>query len=289
MNGEQRPPAGGFRFAFLPCIHFRFDLNAPQGLQACLAAVNRLDPKPDFLLTGGDLCHSLRSETLDSSRERIARFQEIWSAATQIPAYHCLGNHDLAAWNDPEAAKDPDFGKGLLVKALKMPGPHYSFEHGGWHFAVLDYLKVEAPGRFSPELDTGQLDWLRQDLRRAGSKPTILVSHAPFLTAYEAYTDRGIESDKGRTAPYGRVVKGFPAIEKILNDSGANVRGLISGHLHILEEIHYGGRRFICSGSVSGHQWKGPRLGCPEGFGVFDCQPDGTFQFAYRDYGWSSG
>lgn len=72
-----------------------------------------------------------------------------------------------------------------------MPGTYYSFDHGGWHFVVLDYLKQEAPGRFSPELDGQQLDWLRQDLQRAGSKPTILVDHAPLLSALEAHTDRG--------------------------------------------------------------------------------------------------
>jgi 3',5'-cyclic AMP phosphodiesterase CpdA len=283
------PPSSRFRFAFLPCIHFRFDLNSPQGLAACLAAVDRLDPKPDFLLTGGDVCHNLRDESLDGSRQRVARFKEVWSAGTKIPTHHCLGNHDLAAWNDPQAAADPDYGKSLLVKQLGLPGTYYSFDHGGWHFVVLDYLKQEAPGRFSPELDAKQLDWLRGDLHAAGSRPTILVDHAPFLSAYEAYTDRGIETDKGRTVPYGRVVKNLPEVEKLLADSGANVRGLLSGHLHILEEIVWRGRRFICCGSVSGQQWNGPRFGCPEGFGVFDCKPDGTFDFAYQPYGWKAG
>jgi Icc protein len=278
----------GFRFVFLPCIHFRLDLNAPKGLQACLAAIDRLNPKPDFLLTGGDICHNLRDESLTGSRERIARFQEIWSASTRIPTHHCLGNHDLAAWNDGEAAQEPDYGKGLLVKALKMPGPYYSFNHGGWHFAVLDYLKEEAPGRFSPEIDAQQLEWLKRDLRQAGSRPVIIVTHAPFLSAYEAHTDRGIEHEKGRITPHGRVVKDFPAFAKALDETGADIRGLLSGHLHLVEEIVYGGRRFICSGSVSGQQWNGPRLGTQEGFGVFDCQADGTFQFAYQDYGWSA-
>lgn len=83
-------------------------------------------------------------------------------------------------------------------------------------------------------------------------------------------------------------MKNYPAIAKILEESGANVRGVLSGHLHVVEEIVYAGRRFICSGSVSGHQWTGPRLGFPEGFGVFDCEPDGTFRFAYQDYGWKA-
>jgi Icc protein len=284
----ERAPRSGFRFVFLPCIHFRLDLNAPKGLQACLAAVDRLDPKPDFLLTGGDICHNLRDESLAASRERIARFLEIWSAATRLPTYHCLGNHDLAAWNDNEVARDPDYGKSLLVKTLKMPGTYYSFDHGAWHFAVLDYLKQEAPGRFSPEIDAQQLDWLKEDLRKAGSKPVIIITHAPFLSAYEAHTDRGIEHEKGRITPYGRVIKDFPAFAKALDETGADIRALISGHLHIVEEIVYSGRRLICSGSVSGQQWNGPRLGQQEGFGVFDCQADGTFNFTYQDYEWKA-
>lgn len=281
-------PATGFRFAFLPCIHFRLDLGSPKGLEACLASVGRLEPKPAFLLTGGDICHNLRDESLAASRERIKRFKEVWSGSAGFPSHHCLGNHDLAAWNDPKNAQEPDYGKGLLLKELAMPGAHYAFDHGGWHFVVLDYLKQEAPGSFSPEIDGAQLDWLRQDLRAAGSRPTMLITHAPFLSAFEAFTDRGVETEKGRLAPFGRIVKNLPQVLKVLDETGANVRGLLSGHLHLVEEVVYGGRRFICSGSVSGQQWNGPRLGCQEGFGVLDCRPDGTFDFSYRDYGWNA-
>lgn len=54
------PPTNGFRFAFLPCMHFRFD-------------------------------HNLRDESLDGSRQRVARFKAIWSAGTKFPTWHRTG------------------------------------------------------------------------------------------------------------------------------------------------------------------------------------------------------
>jgi predicted phosphodiesterase len=70
-----------------------------------------------------------------------------------------------------------------------------------------------------------------------------------------------------------------------------NVRAFVSGHIHDVDDIEVAGARFICSGSVSGQQWRGPKLprpGCEEGFGIFDCRPDGSFDYAYHDYGWQA-
>jgi hypothetical protein len=67
-----------------------------------------------------------------------------------------------------------------------------------------------------------------------------------------------------------------------------NVRAFISGHLHLVERLELLGQTFICSGSASGHPWNGPRLGTPEGFGVFDCRADGTFDFHYQSHGWKA-
>jgi hypothetical protein len=55
-----------------------------------------------------------------------------------------------------------------------------------------------------------------------------------------------------------------------------------------VEDLQFNGHRIICSGSVSGHQWGGPRLGTPEGFGVLDCRPDGTLDYRYQPHGWKS-
>jgi 3',5'-cyclic AMP phosphodiesterase CpdA len=279
-------PAAPFRFAFLPCIHFRFDLGSPEGLGKALEAVGGLDPAPDFLLTGGDICHNLRDESLESSARRADAFTALWGSKTNKPTYHCFGNHDLAAWNDKGAAGDPHYGKKLLLRKLGMASPYHSFDHQGWHFVVLDYLKENGPGDFSPEISAAQLAWLKDDIARHRDRPTVVVTHAPLIAAFEALSDRGLQREEGRMAPFGRVVSNLPQVMEAID--GGSVRAFLSGHLHTVEEIRYRGMRFVNSGSVSGHQWNGPRLGFPEGFGVFDCRADGTFDFDYRSYGWTA-
>lgn len=74
------------RFAFLPCIHLREDLRAPEGFAQALRAVGRLSPKPAFILTGGDLCHNLRDEGLAEATKRADLFVRILS----LPAIHQL-------------------------------------------------------------------------------------------------------------------------------------------------------------------------------------------------------
>lgn len=283
---EVKRSPGAFRFAFLPCIHFRPDLNSPEGLAKALEAVEALDPAVDFILTGGDLCHNLRDETLESSSKRADAFVEIWKSKTGKETFHCLGNHDLAAWNDKSAATDPRYGKGLLRSKLAMKSPFYGFDRHGWRFIVLDYLKENGPGNFSPEISADQLTWLEAEVAAHRDRPMMIVTHAPFIAAFEALTDRGVENEKGRMTPNGRIVSNLPAVLQAVEPG--NVQAFISGHLHTVEEIQHHGVRFINAGSVSGQQWTGPRLGFAEGFGVFDCRADGTFDFEYRTFGWTA-
>ena len=48
------------------------------------------------------------------------------------------------------------------------------------------------------------------------------------------------------------------------------------------------GITYINDGAVSGSWWKGPLEGVPEGFGVIDLRPDGTFDHRYETYGWTA-
>ena len=65
-----------------------------------------------------------------------------------------------------------------------------------------------------------------------------------------------------------------------------NVKLVLSGHGHVLEKIELGKTRYIQGGAVSGMWWKGPVHGNPEGFGVIECKPDGSFDFAYESFDW---
>jgi predicted phosphodiesterase len=100
------------------------------------------------------------------------------------------------------------------------------------------------------------------------------------------FSDRAKRTDEALAVPFGRVIGNAPALVEAAKQG--NVRAFIAGHLHLVEHLDLLGHSFICSGSVSGHQWNGPRMGTPEGFGVFDCQADGTFNFRYESHGWKA-
>jgi 3',5'-cyclic-AMP phosphodiesterase len=280
--------AGPFRFVFMPCIHLRRDLRSPEGFAAALQAVRKLSPAPDFVLTGGDMCHNLRDQSLDDSAAMTDLFLKIFKENCGLPVHHCLGNHDLAAWNKvAETADDPRYGKQLTLQKFGMKDRYYSFDRSGWHFVVLDYLRVTEPGKFTAEIDPEQMAWLRGDLSKSKNRPALVLSHAPVVSAVELFSDRAKRTEEALAVPFGRVISNAP--ELVETAKQGNVRAFISGHLHLVERLDLLGHTFICSGSVSGHQWTGPRMGTPEGFGVFDCQPDGTFAFRYESYGWKSG
>ena len=67
-----------------------------------------------------------------------------------------------------------------------------------------------------------------------------------------------------------------------------NVKLCISGHIHLLDHVQFMGMHFICDGAVSGNWWNGPFQETPEGYGIFDFYPDGTFEHEYLTYGWKA-
>jgi len=270
----------------MPCIHLRRDLRSPEGFAAALQGVGKLSLAPDFILTGGDMLHNMRDQTLEQSKEITDLFLRILKTNCRLPVHYCLGNHDLAAWNKAAEAADPRYGKNLVIQTLGMKGRYYSFDHKEWHFVVLDYMRVSAPGQFTAEIDAEQLAWLRDDLGKNAGRPTIVVTHAPVVSAVELFSDRARRTPEALAVPFGRVISN--AAELLEAAKPGNVRAFISGHLHLVERLELLGRTFICSGSASGHQWTGPRMDTPEGFGVFDCARDGTVDFHYQSFSWKA-
>jgi hypothetical protein len=52
--------------------------------------------------------------------------------------------------------------------------------------------------------------------------------------------------------------------------------------------VDFDGVTYICDGAVSGAWWKGPEDNCPEGYGVIDLHPNGTWSHEYKTYGWKA-
>jgi 3',5'-cyclic AMP phosphodiesterase CpdA len=288
----QPATASAFRLVFMPCIHLRRDRRSSEGLAAALQAVEALDPRPRLIVTGGDLCHDLRSQSYEQAQEMLDLFKRIWADNTRIPTRHLLGNHDWVGWSRPEAdGSDPRYGLGLPLRALGMERNWYAFDEGGWRFVLLDDVDMTRKGRFVGTVPEDQLAFLRAQVTEDPRRPVLVFTHVPIITATEFYGGRAeLRDDTWRLAS-NRLVDNSRAVLDAVQ--GGNVRAFASGHIHELDRIEVAGHRFICSGAVSGQQWGGQRiagpLGTPEGFGVFDLRPDGSFDYRYQTYGWRVG
>lgn len=153
----------------------------------------------DFIVQLGDFCYpdkdvqydcdesnvpantrnGLKKPTIVNKARIISLFNDF-----EKPSYHVLGNHDCDLCSKRQVL---DF-YGVSY------GPYYSFDHGGFHFVVLDnnnyvingeefsycrgnYFDAgKTPNKPFPYVDKAQLKWLKEDLAKT-DKPTILFSH----------------------------------------------------------------------------------------------------------------
>jgi len=295
VSAEDAPaPADhpGFRFVHLTDIHIAPERNAPEGLRACLAAIDSLNPKPDFILTGGDNI----MDALDQTRERATSLYELlkktMSDHAGLPVKYCLGNHEVFGWSNKKGVKptDPLYGKKMFCEMHDLPCTYYRFDHKGWRFFVLDDVqpavdpaKNDPPFGYVSYIDEAQMEWLEGELHeKPAAMPAAVVCHIPIfsVTVFEDSKDRD-----ARNVPHALMCRGARALTELLNRH--NVRLALSGHLHQVDQVKFRDVTFVCDGAVSGGWWGGPFKGFEEGFGVLDLAADGRLKHYYHDYGWT--
>ena len=134
-------------------------------LQKAVAAVNALEELPDFIFFTGDLTHT--TDNPNERRRRLAEFKEIVSQLKVKNLYFTPGEHD-AALDSGEAYKE-FFGE-----------THYTFEHKGIQFIVLDNVSDSAAA-----LGSEQLNWLQSVLSSFNKDQNIVVfTHRPLFDLY---------------------------------------------------------------------------------------------------------
>jgi predicted phosphodiesterase len=69
---------------------------------------------------------------------------------------------------------------------------------------------------------------------------------------------------------------------------GRDLRLVLQGHLHIVEQAQVKGTKFVTGGAVCGAWWKGPFRGFAEGFLVVEVK-NGAIDYHYESYGWQAG
>jgi Icc protein len=291
LNGLAAPPvtAEPFRFAFVTDLHLLPGgaLRSVQGIAMCLQAVESLQPRPDFILVGGDLVNDARDMSIADASRGYDLFLKTWHNNTSLPAYWTFGNHDLCATGIADPPKlDPRYGKGLFKQRLDLSSLFYSFDHRGWHFVIMDDIKLMPDKTYEGLLFDDELAFLRADLQANAAKPMLLCTHIPlysmlpFSIALAKMTGFHVKTPKNLVCTNANaLISDFP---------GHNIRAVLAGHLHHYEKNTIGGVPFYNSGAVCGNYWKGPMGDCPEGFAVVDVAADGGVKFDYRTYGWKA-
>ena len=132
-------------------------------LPKAVAAVNALDPQPDFIVFTGDLTHT--TDDAAERRRRLAKFREIAGGLKNRTVRFMPGEHD-ASLDRGEAYRE-FFG-----------ATYYTFEHKGVHFIALDNVSDPA-ARIGEE----QLAWLKADLNKQG-RDELLMPHRNVTVFY---------------------------------------------------------------------------------------------------------
>jgi len=155
-----------FYFVQLSDTHWGFkgapNPDAANTLRNAVAAVNALETQPDFVVFTGDLTHT--TDDPQERRRRLTEFREIVSALKAKHVRFMPGEHDASL--DNGAVYKEVFGE-----------THYTFDHKGVHFIVLDNVSDSGA-----RIGEAQLAWLKTDLSRLRQDaPIVVFTHRPLF------------------------------------------------------------------------------------------------------------
>jgi len=184
-----------FTFGYISDSHIQhikgnqFVNNWDRGLIRSVAEANLMQPKPDFVVFGGDLAQLGTKPELDHGAEMLAKLN--------YKTYHVLGEHDYYL----------DLGEYWS----ELFGDHYySWDHKGVHFIVLNSIitfkewtfdrwptpeqrMLEMAGLDNPNgspfmVGDAQRAWLAKDLEKVSKDtPVVVFSHSPIQKLYKGW------------------------------------------------------------------------------------------------------
>jgi 3',5'-cyclic AMP phosphodiesterase CpdA len=195
-------------FGPLAYFHGKLRKMSHEGPDLLRGAIERVAAwGPDLLVNLGD---DIEDENPALDRQRYLACQKILRQAP-CPLLNVAGNHDTVHLNLDD-----------LNEAWQRRGPlYYSLEHGPFHLVVLHTVERKD---IDVRIDAGQLEWLRDDLARAGRDTVVLMHHSA--------SEQDLEDSRWfSAAPHLALVQERAALRQILRDSGV-VRAVFNGHLH---------------------------------------------------------
>ena len=203
-------------------IHLGFEPDNPsefnrKRLDQVIKQLCTMKPMPDMLLATGDLVDRGDSDSYRRLRNALD--------VCPFPVWLCLGNHDVrenfSAWYPDIPTAD-----GFLQYAVDTPTLRLLF---------LDTLEE---GRHGGAFCDMRAAWLKARLAEQPDRPTVIVMHHPPV-------DVGVDwmsthPDEPWVARFSQAIEG-----------GANIRGIICGHLHRPITVGWRGTTIsICASSA---------------------------------------
>lgn len=278
QNRQPQDDPNSFTFAFLTDIHLQWELDGVKGFKQAIDSVNALNP--DFVITGGDLIMDALSQSYGRSDSLYELYDSMMSFFN-MPVYNTMGNHEIFGiyTNSGVSPDHPDYGEKMFER--KLGNRYYSFDHKGWHFMVLDGIEDTGESGYIGMIDSIQMNWIQNDLGEVDSLiPVVISVHIPFITV-RSQLEKGSLAANGT----GSVVTNSKEVLSLFD--GHNLKLVLQGHLHYLEDIHANGIHFITGGAVSSRWWGGKYQGLEEGFLLVHAK-ENSFDWEYFDYGWEA-
>lgn len=171
--------------------------DTPSQVALAVAQINRLDPAPDFVVASGDLTNLGDALSYGLLKDLLAPLK--------MPVLLGLGNHD----------KREAFHSTFATGRGDAPHDHEAVI-AGVHVITLDSLM---PGATAGTLLPAQLAWLREALARHPQVPKVIsIHHGPRITGRELNWE---------------TLDAQSAAELASALQGANVLGILTGHIHI--------------------------------------------------------
>ncbi|MEN8225596.1 MAG: metallophosphoesterase, partial [Bacteroidota bacterium] len=265
-----------FSFAFMTDIHLQPEQNAVEGFRAAITEVNAL--KPEFVITGGDLIMDALGVGYGRADSLYNLYEEV-SKDFDMPVYNTIGNHEVFGVYEKSGIEPdhPEYRFGMFKK--RLGDTYYAFDHKGWHFVILNSVQETDDRHYIGMIDAEQMEWIENDLLEVDSgTPIVISTHIPFITVFTQIL-------YGEYAPdyHGLVVENAREVLDLFTDH--NLKIVLQGHLHYMEDIDVYGTHFITVGAVSGRWWNGANDNIEEGFLMVNVHGD-DYCWEYVDYGW---
>jgi 3',5'-cyclic AMP phosphodiesterase CpdA len=265
-----------FRFVFMTDIHVQSERNASEAFNQAIDSVNRLNP--DFVITGGDLV----MDVLGQNYERSSQLYDLYLGCLErfkMPVYNTMGNHEIfGIYNSSGVERThPEYGEKMYENRIGKR--YYSFNHKGWHFIILDGIEDTGECAYIGLIDSLQIEWIKEDLKTIHPETPIVISvHIPLITTY-------MQVLYGAMAPNeaNEIITNSKDVLDLFKNY--NLKLVLQGHMHYLEDIYTQGIHFITGGAVSARWWQGKEHGMEEGFLVIDVKGN-EFEWEYFDFGW---